>query len=91
MRDFQDRFNSPHDEEGTPERSEGGEVIQLKHLRDMTMGQCLTSPAALRGGRPLLVKGKLRLLQKLFPDEHYTPRADVAGTHQNQHYGSTSR
>src|SRR5262245_47595642 len=48
--------NSPPDEEGTPERSEGGEVIQRKHFVIRRIVDVLTSPAALRGGRPLLVK-----------------------------------
>jgi hypothetical protein len=47
--------NSPPDEEGTPERSEGGEVIQTETFRYSKSCWCLTSPAALRGGRPLLV------------------------------------
>jgi hypothetical protein len=39
-------FNSPPDEE----------VIQLKHFRDYRNRSVVTSPAALRGGRPLLVR-----------------------------------
>src|SRR5262252_279305 len=35
--------NSPPDEEGTPERSEGGEVKQLEHFRRSKHCWCLTS------------------------------------------------